>query len=112
MTQHSRPQSEQHIEMEAPARTGTEMQPLPDAIEAVIAPAAIERALAIYQPTAAARSIGISAGQKNPDAAYLRNGGPRPAGRTAVDCRRPARLKAIERDHAIKSAHGAEASSS
>jgi hypothetical protein len=35
--------------MEAPARAGPETQALPDAVEAVIAPAAIERALAIYQ---------------------------------------------------------------
>jgi hypothetical protein len=33
----------------APARTAPETQVLPDAVEAVIAPAAIERALAVYQ---------------------------------------------------------------
>ena len=48
MTQDRRPRSEQHIAMEAAARAGPETQALPDAVEAVIAPA-IERALAIYQ---------------------------------------------------------------
>ena len=47
MTGNCRP-SEQGDAM-APARTAPETQVLPDAVEAVIAPAAIERALAVYQ---------------------------------------------------------------
>ena len=51
MTQDRRPRSEQHIAMEAAARAGPETQALPDAVEAVIAPA-IERALDIYVASA------------------------------------------------------------
>jgi hypothetical protein len=112
MTQHSRPQSEQDIEMEAPARTGTEMQPLPDAIEAVIAPAAIERALAIYQQLQPRdQSVLVQARKILTQHIYgMVDRGQRDERRLTVGGL--ARLKAIERDHAIKSAHGAEASSS
>ena len=39
----------QDIAMEVPERTPPETQAIPDAVEKTIAPAAIERALTIYQ---------------------------------------------------------------
>lgn len=105
MTQKRRPRSEQDIVMEAPARTA------PDLVEKKVAPAAIERALTIYQQlqlrdqsvVAQARKILTQhiygmVDQGEQDERRLTVGG-------------LAHLKAIERDHDIKSAHGAEASS-
>jgi len=88
MTQDRRPRSEQHIAMEAPARAGPETQALPDAVEAVIAPRRYRTRTVHLSADAAAGSIGDSAGEKNPHAAYLWNGGPRRAGRTTADRRR------------------------
>jgi len=59
---------------EAMDAAASETQTIPTRFETVTAPAAIERALTIYQQLQP-RIIGDSAGQKNPDAAYLRNGG-------------------------------------
>jgi hypothetical protein len=57
-------------------------------VEAVIAPAAIERALAIYQQLQPRDQSVIVQARKNSDAAYLWNGGPRRGGRTPADRRR------------------------
>ena len=45
-----------------------------DAVEQVVAPAAIERALSIYQQLDEHDQSGGLAGSENPDPAYLRNG--------------------------------------
>jgi len=49
MTQNRRPRSEQATATEAPAFPSSETQTIPDLVEKSVAPAAIERALAVYQ---------------------------------------------------------------
>ena len=49
MNQKRRPRSNQENVMEAPACTAPVTQTSPDTVEKTVAPAAIERALAIYQ---------------------------------------------------------------
>jgi len=111
MTQKRRSRSKQDIVMEAPARTAPETQTMPDLVEKSVAPAAIERALAVYQQlqprdqsvVGQARKILTQhiygmVDQGEEDEQRLTVGG-------------LAHLKAVERDHDIKSAHGAEAAS-
>src|ERR1700726_3311899 len=111
MIQNSRP-SEQDIAMEAPARTAAETQAVPDAVEAVIAPAAIERALAVYrQMQPRDQSVIVQARKILTQYIYgMVDRGERDEQRLTVGGL--AHLKAVERDHDIKSAHAAEASSS
>ena len=49
MTKDRRRPSEQNIVKEAPGGTAPETQAMPDVVEKTIAPAAIERALSVYQ---------------------------------------------------------------
>jgi hypothetical protein len=110
MTQNRVPRSEQDIAMEAPARAGPETQALPDAVEAVVAPAAIERALAIYQQMQPRdQSVIVQARKILTQHIYgMVDRGERDERRLTVGGL--AHLKAIEREHGIKSAHGAEVS--
>ena len=109
MTQKRRSRSKQDIVMEAPARTAPETQTMPDLVEKSVAPAAIERALAVYQQlqprdqsvVGQARKILTQhiygmVDQGEEDEQRLTVGG-------------LAHLKAVERDNDIKSAHGTEA---
>jgi len=95
----------------APARTAPETQVLPDAVEAVIAPAAIERALAVYQQMKPRdQSVIVQARKILTQHIYgMVDRGEQDEQRLTVGGL--AHLKAIEREHGIKSAHGAEASS-
>ncbi|MDX6458078.1 MAG: hypothetical protein QOE55_1775 [Acidobacteriaceae bacterium] len=110
MNRNRRP-SEQDVAMEAPARTAPETQALPDAVEAVIAPAAIERALAIYQQMQPRdQSVMVQARKILTQHIYgMVDRGERDEQRLAVGGL--AHLKAIEREHGIKSANGAGVSS-
>jgi hypothetical protein len=77
----------------------------PDAVEAVVAPAAIERALAIYlQMQARDQSVVVQARKILTQHIYgLVDRGERDEKRLTVGGL--AHLKAVERDHGIKSAH-------
>jgi hypothetical protein len=77
-----------------------------DAVEAVVAPAAIERALAIYlQMQARDQSVIVQARKILTQHIYgLVDRGERDEKRLTVGGL--AHLKAVERDHGIKSAHG------
>jgi hypothetical protein len=110
MTRNRRP-SEQDITMEAPARRAPETQGLPDAVEAIIAPAAIERALAVYQQMQPRdQSVIVQARKILTQHIYgMVDRGERDEQRLTVGGL--AHLKAVERGHGIKSAHGAESSS-
>jgi hypothetical protein len=109
MTKDRRP-SERDIVKEAPVRTAPETQALPDAVEAVIAPAAIERALTIYQQMHSRDQSVIVQARKilTQHIFAMVDRGERDEQRLTVGGL--AQLKAIERDRGIKSAHGAEAS--
>jgi hypothetical protein len=109
MTRNRRP-SEQDDTM-APVPTAPETQVLPDAVEAVIAPAAIERALTIYQQMKPRdQSVIVQARKILTQHIYgMVDRGEQDEQRLTVGGL--AHLKAIEREHGIKSAHGAEASS-
>ncbi|MGZ5944091.1 MAG: hypothetical protein ACXWN8_16935 [Isosphaeraceae bacterium] len=109
MTQKRRPRSEQDIVMEAPARTAPETQP--DLVEKTVAPAAIERALTIYQQLQLRDQSAIVQARKilTQHIYGMVDQGEQDEQRLTVGGL--AHLKAIERDHDIKSAHGAEASS-
>jgi hypothetical protein len=110
MTRNRRP-SEQGIAMEAPARTAPETQVLPDAVEAVIAPAAIERALAVYQQMQPRdQSVIVQARKILTQHVFgMVDRGERDEQRLTVGGL--VHLKAVEREHGIRSAHGAESSS-
>jgi len=88
-----------------------EIQAIPDAVEKTIAPAAIERALTIYlQLQPRDQSVIVQARKILTQHIYgMVDQGERDEQRLTVGGL--VHLKAIERDHAIKSAHGAEASS-
>lgn len=88
-----------------------ETQATPDAIEAVIAPAAIERALAVYQQMQPSdQSVIVQARKVLTRHIYgMVDRGERDEQRLTVGGL--AHLKAVEREHGIKSANGAEASS-
>jgi hypothetical protein len=88
-----------------------EMQTIPVAVEEVTAPAAIERALIIYQQLQPRdQSVIVQARKILPQHIYgMVDRGERDEQRLTVGGL--AHLKAIERDHSIKSAHGTEAAS-
>jgi len=88
-----------------------ETQAIPDAVEKTIAPAAIERALTIYQQLQPRdQSVIVQARKILTEHIYgMVDSGERDEQRLTVGDL--ALLKAIERDHSIKSAHGTEASS-
>lgn len=111
MTQMRRPRSEQDIVMEAPVRTAPETQTMPDLVEKSVAPAAIERALAVYQQLQPRdQSVIVQARKILTQHIYgMVDQGEQDEQRLTVGGL--AHLKAVERDHDIKSAHGAEAAS-
>lgn len=106
MTQNRRPRSEQATATQAP--TPPETKALPDAVEAVTAPAAIERALAIYQETEPRdQSVIVQARKILTQHIYgMVDRGERDEQRLTVGGL--AHLKAVEREHGIKSAHRTE----
>jgi len=83
----------------------------PDAVEAVVAPAAVERALAIYlQMQARDQSVTVQARKILTQHIYgMVDRGERDEKRLTVGGL--AHLKAVEREHGIKSAHGDQPSS-
>ena len=95
--------SEQHATMEAANETQAS-----DAVEAVVAPAAIERALVIYQQMHPRDQSVIVQGRKilTQHIYGMVDQGEQDEHRLTVGGL--AHLKAIEREHAIKSAHEAE----
>ena len=109
MTRNRRP-SEQGDTM-APVPTAPETQVLPDAVEAVVAPAAIERALAVYQKIQPRdQSVIVQARKILTQHIYgMVDRGERDEQRLTVGGL--VHLKAVEREHGIKSANGAGASS-
>jgi hypothetical protein len=111
MTQKRRPRPEQDMVMEAPARTAPETQTIPGTVEKTVAPAAIERALSIYQQLQPRdQSVVVQARKILTQHIYgMVDQGEQDEQRLTVGGL--AHLRAIERDHDIKSAHGAEASS-
>ena len=106
-----RPRSKQNIAMVAAAPAAPATQVIPDVVEKTIAPAAIERALTIYQQLQPRDQSVITQARKilTPHIFALVDRGERDEKRLTVGGL--TQLKAVERDHAIKSAHGAEASS-
>lgn len=108
MTQNRRPRSDQATATQAPAPTSPETKALPDAVEAVTAPAAIERALAIYQEIEARdQSVIVQARKILTQHIYgMVDRGERDEQRLTVGGL--AHLKAVEREHGIKSAHRAK----
>lgn len=108
MTQNCRPRSKQDI---APAPTSPETQTAPDLVERSVAPAAIERALAVYQQLQPRdQSVIVQARKILTQHIYgMVDQGEQDQQRLTVGGL--AHLKAVERDHDIKSAHGAETAS-
>src|ERR1700722_5630394 len=111
MSKGRRPPSEWDIATQGSACAVPEMQAIPDAVEKTIAPAAIERALTIYQQLQPRDQSVIVQARKilTHHIFAMVDRGERDEQRLTVGGL--VRLKAIERDHAIKSAHGTEASS-
>ena len=109
MSKDRRRLSEQDIAMDAATPAAPEKQTVPDAVETVIAPAAIERALTIYQQMHSRdQSVMVQARKILTQHIFaMVDGGERDEQRTVGGL---ARLKAVEREHGIKSAHGAESS--
>ncbi|MGC1562304.1 MAG: hypothetical protein WA820_20980 [Bradyrhizobium sp.] len=111
MTKDLRRPSTQSIVKESPACAAPEPQTIPDTVEKTIAPAAIERALDIYQQLQPRdQSVVVQARKILTQHIFAM------VHRGECDEQRLTvgglvHLKAVERDHAIKSAHGAEASS-
>jgi hypothetical protein len=107
MTRDRRRLSEQDMAMEAATPAAPETQALPDAVVAVIAPAAIERALAIYQQMQPRdQSVIVQARKILTQHIYgMVDRGERDEQRLTVGGL--AHLKAVEREHGIKSANGA-----
>jgi hypothetical protein len=88
----------------------SETQTIPHSVETVIAPAAIERALTIYQQLQPRdQSVIVQARKILTQHIYgMVDSGERDEQRLTVGGL--AHLKAVEREHGIKSAHGAETS--
>jgi hypothetical protein len=117
MTKDRRRPSEQDILRTLPGRSVREqpggsapkMQAMPDAVEKTIAPAAIERALVVYrQLQPRDQSVIVQARKILTQHIYgMVDRGEQDEQRLTVGGL--VHLKAVERDHAIKSAHGAEA---
>jgi hypothetical protein len=107
MTRGRRRLSEQDMAMEAATPAAPETQALPDAVEAVIASAAIERALAIYQRMQPRdQSVIVQARKILTQHIYgMVDRGERDEQRLTVGGL--AHLKAVERERGIKSANGA-----
>jgi hypothetical protein len=97
--------------METTTPAAPEAQAIPDVVEKAIAPAAIERALTIYQQLQPRdQSVIVQARKILTQHIYgMVDRGERDEQRLTVGGL--VHLKAIERDHAIKSANGAEAAS-
>ena len=97
--------------MDAAPRAAPGTQTIPDVVEKAIAPAAIERALAVYQQLQPRdQSVILQARKILTQHIYaMVDRGEQDEQRLTVSGL--AHLKAVERDHGIKSAHGAEASS-
>jgi hypothetical protein len=95
----------QDIAMEVPERTPPETQAIPDAVEKTIAPAAIERALTIYQQLQPRdQSVIVQARKILTQHIYgMVDRGERDEQRLTVGGL--AHLKAFEREHGIKSAN-------
>lgn len=95
-----------------PTATVAETPTMPDQVEAVVAPAAIARALAIYQQLQPRdQSVIIQARKILTQHIYgMVDRGERDEQRLTVGGL--VQLKAVERDHAIKSAHGVGKASS
>ena len=104
MTKDRRRPLEQNVVKEAPGGTAP--------VEKTIAPAAIERALSVYQQLQPRdQSVIVQARKILTQHIYgMVDQGERDEQRLTVGGL--AYLKAVEREHGIKSAHGAEASSS
>ena len=111
MTRNRRARSKQNIAMVSTTPAVPATQAIPDIVEKTIAPAAIERALTIYQQLQPRDQSVITQARKilTQHIFALVDRGERDEKRLTVGGL--ARLKAVERDHPIKSAHGAEASS-
>ena len=113
MTNDRRRLSEQDIAMDTatPAPAPPETQTIPDAVETVIAPVAIERALTIYQQLQARDQSVIAQARKilTQHIYGMVDRGEREEQRLTIGGL--AHLTAVEREHGIKSAHGAESSS-
>jgi hypothetical protein len=97
--------------MDAAPRAAPGTQTIPDVVEKAIAPAAIERALAVYQQLQPRdQSVILQARKILTQHIYaMVDRGEQDEQRLTVSGL--VHLKAVERDHGIKSAHGAEASS-
>jgi hypothetical protein len=111
MTRNRRRGSEKSAATEAPAPTFPETQAIPDLVKKSVAPAAIERALAVYQQLQPRdQSVIVQARKILTQHIYgMVDRGEQDEQRLTVGGL--AHLKAVERDHDIKSAHEAEASS-
>lgn len=101
--------SEQNIVNESPGGSAPETQAVPDMVEKTIAPAAIERALSVYQQLQPRdQSVIVQARKILTQHIYgMVDRGERDEQRLTVGGL--AHLRALERDYAIKSAHGAAA---
>jgi hypothetical protein len=110
MSKGRKPPSERDIATHGPACAAPEMQAIPDAVERMIAPAAIERALTIYQQLQPRdQSVIVQARKILTQHIFgMVDQGERDEQRLTVGGL--VHLKAIERDHTIKSAHAADAS--
>jgi hypothetical protein len=110
MNEKRSPRSVQEAATDAPGPTSPETQTTPDLVETAVAPAAIERALAVYQQLHPRdQSVIVQARKILTQHIYgMVDQGERDEQRLTVGGL--AHLKAIERDHDIKSARGAETS--
>ena len=111
MTRNRRRGLEKSAGTEAPEPTSPETQAIPDLVEKSVAPAAIERALAVYQQLQPRdQSVIVQARKILTQHIYgMIDQGEQDEQRLTVGGL--AHLKAVERDHDIKSAHGAKAAS-
>ena len=111
MTQKRRSRSEQDVVMNVTVPAVPQTQAIPDDVEKMIAPAAIERALTIYQQLQPRDQSVVAQARKilTQHIFGMVDRGERDEQRLTVGGL--VHLRAIERDHAIKSAHGTEASS-
>jgi hypothetical protein len=111
MTKGSRRRLEKDIVTDDATPAAPKTQAMPNAVETVVAPAAIERALTIYQQLQARdQSVIVQARKILTQHIFgMVDRGERDEQRLTVGGL--VYLKSIERDHAIKSAHVAEASS-
>ena len=104
--------SERDLAMDSAMPASLQTKTIPNEVETVVAPAAIERALAIYQQLQPRDQSVIVQARKilTQHIFAMVDCGERDEQRLTVGGL--AHLKAVERDHAIKSARGAEASPS